>query len=86
MTKKSRNWSDKSNEDVSDVLTSGEVVFVIPVVLLLLDSILDVALVKKPVLANSLGKLRRLSEDLTPGLDTGEIILHAGARVQGVGK
>merc|ERR1719225_1012320 len=70
------NGTDSKSQSGGGVLASVEVATSGPVSLFLCDVFLNLASVQEPVLGNSLGKLGGLSENLSPGLDGSEIIVH----------
>ena len=70
------NGTDSKSQSGGGVLASVEVATSGPVSLFLCDVSLNLASVQEPVLGNSLGKLGGVSENLSPGLDGSDIIVH----------
>jgi len=78
------NRADEASDDVGGIITSREVVLGGPVLILLGDVLLDGGAVEEPVLADGLAELGGLFEDLSPGLDSGDVVVHASAASDGV--
>lgn len=75
--------SDQSGEDISGLLTSVKVLLGSPVGFLFGDISLDLGSVEEPVLADNLCELDWLLEDGSPGLDGGDVGVHALAARDG---
>ena len=71
-------WSNSECDGIGNVSTSLEVVLGSPVSFLSSDVLLDGLLVEKPVLSKFLNKARWFLEDLSPLLDSGDIVLKVG--------
>ena len=71
------NGADSLSESISGIDTSIEVLLLVPVKLLISDINLDDVAVQEPVLGNSLGQQCWLGEDLSPGLNGCDVIIHA---------
>ena len=77
-------WSNKEDKCISCLLTSLEPLVVGPCFSVICDVLLDLDSVGEPVLGDGLCELNWVVEDIGPGLDSVDVIIHACACAEGV--
>ena len=77
-------WSNKEDKSISCLLTSIEPLVVGPCLSVICDVLLDLHSMSEPVLGDSLCELNWVVEDIRPGLDGVDIIIHTFTSAEGV--